>query len=146
MLVTSLKQWLNEPAPVMGFVSMRQKPRASSETHQLLLSHSRPRGWVMPEASRMPLFAAMGFPFGSCPGVPIELMAHPGGFCMVAVVDRPSQTDSGVSVAEAANNQVLPALFRGGISVAGGNRALTNGSITTVMSSTKLPSGSRVGV
>src|SRR5580765_4230325 len=102
----------------------------------------------MPEASRMPLLAAMGFPFGSCPGEPIELMAHPGGFCIVAVVALPSQTDSGVSVGTvvAANSHVLPALFRGGIRVAGGNRALTNGSITTVMSSTKLPSGSRVGV
>ena len=56
---------------------------------------------------------------------------------MAAVVDAPSQTDSGTSVGEAASDHVTPAPLRGGISVAGGNSAFTNGSITTNISSIK---------
>ena len=61
---------------------------------------------------------------------------------MVAVVDCPSQIDSGTSVGEAASDHVLPAPLRGGIIVAGGNSAFTKGSITTNISSMKSGPGS----
>src|SRR6185503_19375427 len=97
------------------------------ETHQLLSSHNKPRGCVMPEASRTARLEAIGLGEASCPLFPIGEMAHPGGFWITAVVASPSHNDSGVSVAEPGSNQALPALLSGGIRVAGGNSALTNG-------------------
>jgi hypothetical protein len=91
----------------------------------------------MPEDNKTPLLAPKGLGEVICAGDPIELMAHPGGFWIVAVVDAPSQIDSGTRVGEAASDHVWPAPLRGGISVAGGNSAFTNGSITTNISSIK---------
>src|ERR1700756_3333971 len=100
----------------------------------------------MPEASRTPRLAAIGSGAVACPGLPILETAHGGGFCTVAVVEVASHNASAEGAGEAARSHVFPASLRGGINVAGGKRATTKGSFTTVMSSMKLPSGNAVGV
>src|SRR6185437_13877329 len=90
----------------------------------------------------MARLAAIGLGEASWPLEPMAPMAHPGGFSMVAVVAWPSHCASGARLSEVCRNQVLPALLRGGINVAPGNTSLTNGSMTTVMLVTLLPSAS----
>src|SRR6476661_9227534 len=96
----------------------------------------------MPDTNRTPRFAGTGLGDVPVPPVPSGLLTQGGG------VGTPTgwTHDSTVGKVLAASSQPTPAPLRGGVAAARGNRAFTNGSFTTVMSSTKLPSGKRVGV
>src|SRR6476619_7864536 len=96
----------------------------------------------MPEANSTPRFAGTGFGDAPVPPVPSGLLTHGGG------VGTPTAWthDSTVGRVLAASSHPTPAPLRGGVAAARGNSAFTNGSFTTVISSTKLPSGNRGGV
>src|SRR5882672_2247458 len=96
----------------------------------------------MPDANRMPRFAGTGLGDVPVPPVPSGLLTQGGGVGTPTVWTH----DSTVGSVLAASSHARPAPTRGGVCGVRGNRALTTGSFTTVMSSKKLPSGSTVGV
>src|SRR5882724_9446128 len=118
---------------------MRQKPWSSSETHQLVCSHTRPLGWVKP-ASNSTLRLAASADGEPCVGLtPSWLFTHGGG---LGGVDTHG---SCVSVVLAEYNHVLPVL--GSVPATAGGGASMIGSAVTVMSSIKpLPSARATGV
>src|SRR5882672_6859512 len=96
----------------------------------------------MPDANRTPRFAGIGFGEVPVPPVPNAPFTHGGGVGTPTVWTQ----DSTVGSVLAASSHVTPAPTRGGVCGVRGNSALTTGSFTIVMSSTRLPSGSVVGV
>src|SRR5579864_1482964 len=121
---------------------MRQKPRSSSETHQLVCNQTRPLGWVRPESNRTARLAA------SCAGVPtaglslpIWLLTQGGGLGGVLTMLTTGTVEQGsaISVGDAAYSHVLPVLGR--IPATAGGGASMIGSVVTVMSSMKSPVG-----
>src|SRR5215471_10212605 len=96
----------------------------------------------MPDANRMPRFAGTGLGDVPVPPVPSGLLTQGGG------VGTPTgwTHDSAVGSVLAASSHPTPAPLRGGLAAARGKSAFTNGSLTTVISSKKLPSGRMVGV